>query len=893
MKRKNIQNSNGISVCDSIVMSVKEKRTNLRKPFAVLIALVGYFSVILAFFGMFNINCDRGKIFTASCLLAAVYTLLTILEKKLMWLFIASLFAYVFAVYKKLTAIVLGFKYIYNIIYSRSYLTDIQYYKDLRPSLEVESATTMLIFYIWLLAIVIFFFAICRPNPILPLLVTFPVLEVGLYNGVELPVVRGMLVISYWLALLGMCTIDIGEYSGGQSGFVRKNNLFFPKRHMKLKVTEKCGAFIMASVMLVTFVTTGVLKVMDYKRSDEINRKRRDLTEAASNFSIDNIAESIADLSNALGFEFKYENHKLGTNDHISYKNVTDLKVTINSKPESAVYIKDYAGADYHDNQWTDLSEDAFKDSRYADCEKYGINPQDFPAAFAPLVHPAEYGDMPQNRIVIKSQLKNKKVFAPYSPFNTESFVYDHDKMLSAHNDPSKEMAYDFFPLNAEMISLNMGPLQRGTYSTSLITDEKWQGLITDYCSSNNLFSHNDYFSIDHEIVAPDQFLYDNSMILMSEMLEKNYREFAYENYLEVPDTEAMREVRSAYADILGDGNFTYAQDKLAVLMNIRQKMAETSEYSLRPGKTPANRDFVNYFLLENHKGYCIHYATSGVILARMAGIPARYATGYVIVGDDFKEENKNPDGTYTIDIKDNRSHAWAEVYINGFGWMPFEFTAGYSNTSVQPEAPVTTTADSSSTTTVNNSTTYNGTHTTHKKPHTTGQGMITTSVQTTTSVSGGMIGFGKGNGKLPKALVKVLKAIFAVALVIGTLLLRRYVILRVRNNRFSGGKKEDRLGYIYSYAEDLLDKLNITNDDGKCVEFAKIVEDRLGGIYFDNGGFDEMTQIALRSRFGNVSPESGELKKCRTTAEKLASSIYGKKNRFGRLYMKYIDVLI
>ena len=168
------------------------------------------------------------------------------------------------------------------------------------------------------------------------------------------------------------------------------------------------------------------------------------------------------------------------------------------------------------------------------------------------------------------SELKNKKVFAPYSPFNTESFVYDHDKMLSAHNDPSKEMAYDFFPLNAEMISLNMGPLQRGTYSTSLITDEKWQGLITDYCSSNNLFSHNDYFSIDHEIVAPDQFLYDNSMILMSEMLEKNYREFAYENYLEVPDTEAMREVRSAYADILGDGNFTYAQDKLAVLMNIR-----------------------------------------------------------------------------------------------------------------------------------------------------------------------------------------------------------------------------------------------------------------------------------------------------------------------------------
>ncbi|MBR1824038.1 MAG: transglutaminase domain-containing protein [Ruminococcus sp.] len=889
MKRKNIQNSNGISVCDSIVMSVKEKRTNLRKPFSVLIALVGYFSVILAFFGMFHINYDHGKIIMSSCLLAAFYIVLAVLEKKTLWLFIASLPVYVAAIYKKITRIVLGFKFIYNIIYSKSYLTEIQYYKGLRPSLEVDAATTTIFFYIWLLAIVIFFFTICRPNPILPLLVTFPVLEVGLYNGVDLPVIRGMLVIAYWLALLGMCTIDIGEYSGGQSGFVRKNNLFFPKRHMKLKVTEKCGAFIMASVLLVTFITAAVLKVSDYKRSDELNQKRRDLTEAASNFSIDNIAESLAELSNALGFEFKYENHKLGTNDHISYKNVTDIKVTIGYKPETAVYIKDYAGSDYHDNQWTDLPDGSYDDKRYADCEKYDINPQLFPYIFAPYVYPY----ITQGNMTIKSQLKNSKSFAPYCSMAAAEAKFDNDKMFTSHDPSAPDMSYSFYPMNSEVAALNIGPVQRGTYSPELITDESKRAAISEYCNENGLASYGDYFTIDHEIVLPDQTLYEHSELLLAEMLENNYKGFVYDNYLRVPDTEAMREVRSAYADTIGSGSYNTVQDKLFVLTAIRDRLALEEEYSLYPGKTPSNRDFVNYFLMENHKGYCIHYATAGVMLARMAGIPARYATGYVIVGDDFTDEAKNADGTYTIDVKDSRSHAWAEVYIDGFGWMPFEFTKGYSNTSVQPEAPVTTTADPSSTTTANGSTTRNSSRTSSNSRRTTGAGSITTSVQTTTTGSGGIIGFGKGGGKASKAVIYILQTLLAIAVTVGAVLLRRYVILRIRNNRFSGGNRSDRVGHIYSYTEQLLNKLNFENDDGKCVEFAKVVEERLGGIYFEGGGFDEMTQIALRSRFGNVKPDNDELTKCRQTAEKLASSMYSKKNRFGRLFMKYIDVLI
>lgn len=898
MKRKNIQNTNGISVCDSIVMSVKNKRPNMRKPFSAAIAVIGFASVILSFLGMFQINYDHGKIFFASCALALFYVVVTVLEGKAFWLFVASLFAYIIAAYKNVSKIVLGFKFVYNIIYSRSFHTEILYYKGLKPSLEVDSVTTMMFFYIWLLAIVLFFFTICRPNPILPLLVSFPVIEIGLYNGIPLPVIRGMFVIAYWMALLGMCTIDIGEYSGGQSGFVRKNNLFFPKRHMKLKVTEKCGAIIMASVILITFIATGFLKVIDYKRSDEINKKRKDLSEAANSFSMDNVAESLANLMSAVGFDIKYENHKLGTNDHITYKNVTDLEINISAKPETALYLRDFAGCDYHDNEWFDLPDGSYDDPRYSDCSAYGINPQDFPAMFAPVVSSA-----PPQSIVVKSLLKRKRIFAPYCCANSEDFGYEDDTMLLPKEQNTKIMNYDFYPMTAENSVMehmrsSFGQLVRGSYLTSMIQDPTAAGKIYDYCSSHGNFSYgdNDTFTLDHEIVAPDDLLYSNGNILLAELLENNYKSFVYDNYLRVPDTEAMREVRNAYSDVLNGAPVGTYSDRIAVLQAIRERIVSEAQYSLHPGKTPSNRDFVNYFLLENHKGYCIHYATAGVMLARMAGIPARYATGYVVVGDDFTEEAHNDDGTYSIDVKDNRSHAWAEVYIDGIGWLPFEFTAGYSDTSVQPEAPSqeTTTVDPSQTTTGTGDTgsTTKGHHGTKNKTSITTAARTTTTNSVTSKSIGGLIGKG-GNGKVSKILVNILRFVLLILVSVGVLFARRFLILKFREKGFTSGKNKEKIRNIYSYAEKLMAEFDITPENGKFTEFAKEAEDRLSGRYFAPGAFEAMTQTALRSGFSKTAPSNEEIKSSIETVRKIADTLYKNKNFIGKLYMKFVNVLI
>ena len=312
MKKKSIQNTNGITICDSIVMSVKTKRPNLRIVGSVLIALIGFTSVILSFLGMFEFMYNTPAVILASIVFSVFYITLTIIGGRALWGIAGSVLIFVAAVWKNIDNIKDGFKFVYNIVYSASFHTDIKYYKYVDPSREDTCVTTLFILCIWLMAIVIYFFTIHRPNPILPLLVTFPIIEIGLYNGIEIPIFWGILVIGYWLALLSMSTIDVGEYSGGKGGFVRKDDLFFPKRQMRLKVTEKCGLFIIAVVMLIAFMTSIIMRITGYKRSDELNRKRRQISEAMSEFTLENLAESISRLTSAFGFSFSYENNKLG-----------------------------------------------------------------------------------------------------------------------------------------------------------------------------------------------------------------------------------------------------------------------------------------------------------------------------------------------------------------------------------------------------------------------------------------------------------------------------------------------------------------------------------------------------------------------------------------------------
>ncbi len=69
---------------------------------------------------------------------------------------------------------------------------------------------------------------------------------------------------------------------------------------------------------------------------------------------------------------------------------------------------------------------------------------------------------------------------------------------------------------------------------------------------------------------------------------------------------------------------------------------------------------------LKNKVGYCQQYAAAMAWMVRAAGIPARVAFG-------FTRGTAEDGDTYVI--TNRNAHAWTEVYLQGFGWVPFDAT--------------------------------------------------------------------------------------------------------------------------------------------------------------------------------------------------------------------------
>lgn len=85
-------------------------------------------------------------------------------------------------------------------------------------------------------------------------------------------------------------------------------------------------------------------------------------------------------------------------------------------------------------------------------------------------------------------------------------------------------------------------------------------------------------------------------------------------------------------------------------------------------------------FLFTTKTGVCYEYATSMVLLARAAGIPARYCEGYNMTQHEGGRFAK--DTNYTIRAKD--LHGFPELYIRGYGWASFEPTVSDAEINVQ-----------------------------------------------------------------------------------------------------------------------------------------------------------------------------------------------------------------
>ena len=122
-------------------------------------------------------------------------------------------------------------------------------------------------------------------------------------------------------------------------------------------------------------------------------------------------------------------------------------------------------------------------------------------------------------------------------------------------------------------------------------------------------------------------------------------------------------------------------ESHLTEIYDFAMSFVERNDYNLRDVLTDINRtifrDFeyvpgattletTPYEVLTRRKGVCQDFANLFICMARLLNIPARYRAGYI----DTLATEDNP-------VQSEASHAWAEVYLPGAGWLGFDPTNG------------------------------------------------------------------------------------------------------------------------------------------------------------------------------------------------------------------------
>ncbi len=135
------------------------------------------------------------------------------------------------------------------------------------------------------------------------------------------------------------------------------------------------------------------------------------------------------------------------------------------------------------------------------------------------------------------------------------------------------------------------------------------------------------------------------------------------ELYIDQMQAQAELELSDVVAEVTEGALTPY--DKAEAL---RSFLSTTCVYTTRAPAIPYGEDAAVYFVETGRRGACTLFATSMTVMCRLAGIPARVATG-------FQTGEYNPETGEFVPLQRD-AHAWAELYFPGVGWVPFDIAA-------------------------------------------------------------------------------------------------------------------------------------------------------------------------------------------------------------------------
>lgn len=472
------------------------------------------------------------------------------------------------------------------------------------------------------------------------------------------------------------------------------------------------------------------------------------------------------------------------------------LEVRVSQRPQETIYLKGFEGGAYENGQWLAAEEDSVEERT------------------------AEILGWQERGSSVRAML-NSMYFFMNSSTNPEA--PEEGRLLTI-----RYLSGDYSVYYSPYYSVwNRGYFGRGSYQYQ--------------------YYETDEMDLNWQNIPANMEEYDR----WQKQLQQAYCQVIQSEYIRVEEDELPQLSRLCReTDVSG---------QKAVTGFIRRTLRERASYTRTPGRAPYNRDIVEYFLFENHQGYCVHFASAAVLMYRIYDIPARYVSGYTVAPSDFERQE---DGTYVAVVSDRSAHAWAEVFSEDRGWSPVEVTPP-----AEEEEDTAETAGQTREQDANQQTRQNGDTLKYRE---------TTEVQKENSGSDSV-------GEKGKWFAILIAAALVASLAAGIFARRKY---RLRKLERAGCRR---------YFSQLLDMLRFTGRmRGYCgqePDFAEKLAENVPGI--SEKAVENVVELVSQAAFGSqpVSREAEQF--VRQVYWQAAQELYSGLSRYKKIWFKWGRVFL
>lgn len=919
MKSKNrIEKQNGIDFIGNTKVSMNKKVVMntwlLVLQFALIIS--GVYGTIFGFTSAFDIKVNKGILFTTIIIFTFAYCIIYKYLSSNKYIIPILSTVYLISAYTFRHEIWYGFIHIENVYiekFNSYYNTNLYKYLagDYVPK---QVITTFFIFIIILLTGLISGVIFKNVLQSLYIINTLPIIFLSFTVGL----IPGTIPFTAFL----VCCIGVYGISSAKLHKDKKIRIKEKQTEEKHKITKhkntkhnlkleqkfkymiglKVGGVLSLSLLFLFVFVSLLFTPKFYKKNIHVEKTKHNIQNTIMNFSIDDITTKIPNIK--VGKLVVFQNNtasgglsegKLGTVGKLKYKYETALKVKT-SVTGHTTYLKGYVGCLYQGNKWISLSdedkEEYDKIATIWDHTEFNIN--NLSSYFMSLLKSVSTKYYPSFEYLIGNmQIENvsanpKYIYSPY--YSSYPLVNDLEEnfgtSILTKNKKKKQYNIDFY-LNADNL-LQFNELNEYGVFSSL------------YSTKNNVNEVNHIKTLEQAI---------SDKVDEYRTFESVYRDYVYDVYTKMPES-GLEILKEQFKDIeYSDYRNRYQDEALTmIILQIRKFLDDNTSYSLEPGVLPKGKDFIEYFIYENKLGYCTHYATAATMILRSVGIPARYVEGYIIKESDIDkgvlESSKKVEGRVSgdsqkfittnkiINILDSNAHAWVEIYIDGFGWVPVEFTPGYSSDITLPQSSLEDPGTISAGNFESNNNQVNKDVDKKNNRITPTPTVINENLKDKTAKSN--IDSEKNNNQnsisiyLIKVwlIIKYLIGILITSILI--ILIRAYLIRFFRNHKLHSANSKERTIILYKEIKRVFDHYNLIQDDTLTEEqYAEQIEQSI--TFMEQGGFKRFTRIALRARFDRTKLSKQELEEADIIYARIIKSIYDKATFKEKLFLKYI----